>query len=196
MKRIFQHPGTPYDERTLPVDEQLCELLRNRKSLTVGKPAYPPFERIAEWSAKYGLYEDYLKAVFGTLYGEEHYRPAVEPAGFVKHLPVMKSQAAESIFYALTSILQYENASVLTIFMHWDVTAGDQFRQRRQNIGDLRLTYDGGRSYDCRFSGGSSSEGNATSTYVITPPLPDNLEGLRLSLPSLEPDTADVVILL
>lgn len=80
----FERPTDHYDERIFHIDEQICELLQRPKAISDNNPGYPPFEYIENWANSFGLYEDYLKAIFGTLRSEEHYKPMVEPAGFRK----------------------------------------------------------------------------------------------------------------
>lgn len=85
-------------------NEQICALIKQRKEISNNNPGFPPFESISKWAENYELYEDFLKAVFGTLLSEEHFKPMVEPIDFRKHIAVLKSIEKDELFYTLTSI--------------------------------------------------------------------------------------------
>ncbi|OZB98451.1 hypothetical protein CJP46_04685 [Paenibacillus sp. XY044] len=175
MKRMpFTPPTEHYDERVLPIDKQICLLLQQRKEISEGNPGYPPFAYIDQWSAETGLYEDFLKILFGTLRSDEYFKPIVEPADFRRHLPVLVSQEHEGYFFTLTSVRQYANASVVTLYVDWDVTIPEQ-----TSTGISNFVLHMGEHYDCRMDRGGSCSGNATYNYVVSPALPDRLSGLE-----------------
>lgn len=74
-----------------------------------------PSTRSLPWAEKYGLYEEFLQHVFGNLRNEEHYRPRVEPDSFRRYLPVLKAVESGRELFLVTSIAQYENASVVVL---------------------------------------------------------------------------------
>lgn len=178
MRRIpFERPTEHYDERVMPIDEQLSALLKQRKELSDNNPGFPPFERIAAWAEKYELYEDFLMAVFGTLMSEERFKPVVQPENFRKHIPVMLSFEDGEFFYTLNSIRQYGNASVATFNMDWDATTeAPSHTHNRHDHFELFI----GESYDSRMTTGGSTSGHSSYNYVISPPLPDDLSGIEL----------------
>lgn len=99
MKRMpFERPTEHYDEQLITIDEQICALLKQRKELSGNNPGFPPFEYISQWATTFELYEDYLKVIFGTFMSEEHFKPMVDPTGFRKHIPVLKSVVKEHSF--------------------------------------------------------------------------------------------------
>lgn len=49
---------------------------------------------------------------FHVLRNEELYRPTVEPSGFQKHVPILKSVERDEFFYTLIAMRQFSNASV------------------------------------------------------------------------------------
>ncbi|MCL6602994.1 MAG: hypothetical protein K6T94_08990 [Paenibacillus sp.] len=176
MKRMpFERPTEHYDERIITIDEQICALLKHRKDLSDNNPGFPPFEYISHWAETFEFYEDYLKAVFGTFSSEEHFKPMVEPSGFRKHIPVLKSVEEGEFFYTLNSIRQYNNASVVTFSIDWDMKNEEAYfhkhNQFELNVGEL---------FDCRMINGGSTSGHASYNYVISPPLPDIISGLEL----------------
>ncbi|ASA23092.1 hypothetical protein [Paenibacillus donghaensis] len=124
MKRMpFVRPTEHYDPQIITVDKELCSLIQQRKQLSDNNPGFPPLELISEWASEYDLYDDFLKAVFGTLLSEEYFKPYVEPMGFRQHIPVLQAIEKEGLFFTLTSIRQYSNVSVITLSMDWDMTA-------------------------------------------------------------------------
>ncbi|WP_156410953.1 hypothetical protein [Paenibacillus sp. Soil787] len=67
MKRMpFERPTDHYDKRISNIDEQICDLIRQRKDISDNNPGFPPFEYISNWATTFELYEDFLKAVFGA----------------------------------------------------------------------------------------------------------------------------------
>ncbi len=179
MKRMpFERPTEHYDERISKIDEQICEMLKLRKQLSNNNPGFPPFEYISVWAETFELYEDFLKAVFGTFRSEEYYKPIIEPSDFRKHIPVLKSVEKGSSFYTINSIRQYSNASVVTFSIDWDVNMSEVSSiSRSRSHFELQI----GEQYDCRMIHGGSHAGHASTNYVISPPLPDKTSGLELT---------------
>ncbi|WP_127530114.1 hypothetical protein [Paenibacillus kobensis] len=177
MKRLpYERPTDHYDMKVMKIDEQLCELLRHRKEISQNNPGYPPFEFIKAWAASSGLYEEYLKVLFGMFMNEHHFKPVVEPSGFRKHIAALQSVENNGFFYTITAVKQYENASVVTLFIDWDASneAQDPMHSKAKFF-ELDL----GVGYVCRFDGGNSSSGHSSNNFVVTPPLPDNLSGIK-----------------
>lgn len=175
MKRLpFERPTNYYDERLLSIDEQICSLIKQRKEISNNNPGFPPPEYISNWAKSFDLYEDLLNSLFGSLINDEHFRPYVEPKGFIKHLPVLKAVEKGEYVYSVTFFRQYENASVVYLNIDWDETADSLEDRHFHNYLDLFL----GESYDCRMGGGGGSTGHYTHTYIVSPPLPDDLSGL------------------
>lgn len=178
MQRLpFEHPIDKYDEKLFSIDEQLCALLKERKDISGSEPGFPPEEAIINWSLKYNLYEDYLKSLFGTMRLEDHFKPRVEPTGFRKHLPVLKSVEVNERFYSVTFIRQYENASVIHLNVDWhSVDEPPINMQNHHNSFELFLL----GAYDCRSNGGRGSTGTKTYNFIVSPALPDDISGHEL----------------
>ncbi|MDZ5473061.1 hypothetical protein SM124_15185 [Bacillus sp. 31A1R] len=181
MKRLpFEPPTKHYDTSIQHIDEQLCNLLNKRKEQS-NDPGFPPLEKIVEWSMKYNLYEDFLSSFFGSLLLEEEFRPRIEPEGFLKHVPVLKSVEVGENLYTITFIRQFENASVVHLTMDW-YEPDDSRHLRPRRVRDhafLQLEID--EKYDCRTTGGGGSTGHMTYDFVVSPPLPDDVSGLILT---------------
>lgn len=176
MKRMnFERPTEHYDERLVPIDEQICDLLKQRKNISNRNPGYPPFEYIERWANTNGLYEDYVKAVFGTLRSEELYKPMVEPNGFRMHIPVLQSMECGGVLYTVTSVRQYTNASVITLTADWDVTIDSSTVSNKPRHFDLQIE----GNYDCRKESGGGTTGHSSYNFIVHPPLPDELSGVE-----------------
>lgn len=177
MKRMpFERPIDHYDELLVPIDEQICSLLKHRKEISNNNPGFPPLEDISKWAEKFNLYEDLLRSLFGLLENDYHFRPQVEPIDFQKYLPVSKSVEKEKCLYSVTFIRQYANASVVNFNINWEPEenrTSDRFH--RHSFWELWL----GEEYDCRMTGGGGSEGHISYNFIVSPPLPDDLSGLN-----------------
>ena len=180
MKQMpFERPTNHYDERILSIDEQICALLKQRKELSNNNPGFPPDDVISNWAIKYDLYEDYLNSLFGALRMADFFKLRVEPTGFRKHLPVLKSVEIDEHFYSVTAIRQYDNASVVQLHIDWDESddsAIDRINRRNNNTFELFI----GEQYDCWQDRAGGSTGHYTYNFIVSPPLPDDISGLDL----------------
>lgn len=181
MKRMgFEPPTEHYDNRIEDIDEQICKLIKQRKDLTNNNPGFPTEQLINKWSKKYDLYELFLNGVFGHFYNEELFKPIVEPEGFVKNIPILKSFEKDDLFYTVTFIRQFQNASVV----HLTIDRDDSDENPRDFLDHnwFSLTGDEGEGteYDCRNEGGGGSGGHTSYTFIVSPPLPDDLSKTKL----------------
>jgi hypothetical protein len=175
MKRMpFERPTEHYEEKISSIDEQLCALLKKRREISNKNPGFPPSEYISSWARKFELHEDLLNSLFGTLMNEEEFRPRVEPKGFIGHLPIVKSVEKDEYFYSITSILQYENASVVHFYIDWDPTKEEQTGIHHHSFFELYIE----DQYDCRMNGGGGSTGHYSYNFIVSPPLPDKISNL------------------
>ncbi|SFB18837.1 hypothetical protein SAMN05216312_104316 [Cohnella sp. OV330] len=174
MKRmLFERPTDHYDERVIAIDEQLCRLLKDRKEISGGHAGFPPLEWVEQRARELGLYEDFLKSVFGLLMNESVFRPVVEPEGFRKYIPVLLSQELGGELYTLASVRQYVNASAVT--MHVDASeTSASLEMRIRTFYELEV----GAGYDCRKADGGSSGSHLFQEYIVSPALPDDLTGV------------------
>jgi hypothetical protein len=177
LKRMpFERPTDHYDESLLPIDEQICALIRQRKEVSNNHPGFPPQKNISNWAKTYGLYEDLLNSLFGTLRNDEVFRPRIEPKGFKKHIPVLKSVEKGESIYTVTYIRQYKNASTIHLNMDWDSTKDSSYDRHQHSFFELFI----GDQYDCRWEAGSGSTGQFVFIFTVSPPLPDDVSGLQL----------------
>ncbi|MEK5389053.1 hypothetical protein NSQ59_01555 [Margalitia sp. FSL K6-0131] len=181
MKRMpFEPPTEHYDEHIEAIDEQICHLIKQRKELSKNNPGFPTKQLIADWSIKYNFYEDFLNSVFGHLLNEEIYKPVVEPKGFLKNIPILKSFEKDDVFYSVTYVGQYENASVV----HFNIDREDVDDEMPRSFREptfFNLSIEGNEvDYDCRNEGGGGSRGHVSYTFIVSPALPDDFSELKL----------------
>ncbi|MEI8588220.1 MULTISPECIES: hypothetical protein [Bacteria] len=176
VKRMpFERPAEHYDERLLSIDEQICTLLKRRKELS-DNPGYPHLDVISKWAKVNGLYEDYLRSLFGLLENDEHFRPQVEPVNFQKYIPILKSVEKEKAIYSVNFIRQYENASVVNFNIDWEPDEENRRdRLHRHSFWELEI----GEGYDTRITGGSGTDGHLNHNFVVSPSLPEQISGLE-----------------
>lgn len=180
IKTRFIRPTEHYDEKVSAIDEQICNLIKQRKEISNNNPGFPPFETIAGWAEKYDLYEDLLKSIFGSLWHEDVYKPTVEPEGFQKNVRVLKTIEVENKLYSVVSMRQYTNASIINFNIDWDCTLDSSEDASMHMHYELFIHED----YDCRVIDGSGSSGHCHNNFLVFPRLPDDLSGINLTLTS------------
>ncbi|MCM3412677.1 hypothetical protein [Metabacillus litoralis] len=179
MKRMpFERPTEYYDERLIPIDELICSLLQQRKEISNANPGFPPLEDISEWAEKYGLYEELLRSIFGVLDNDFYFKPMVEPEDFQKYIPVLKTVEKEKYLYTVTFIKQYANASVVNFNIDWEPEENSDIeRFHHHSFWALWI----GEEYDCRETGGGGTDAHISYNFIVSPPLPENINGLELN---------------
>jgi len=177
MKRMsFKRPTNHYDERIKQIDEKICELIKQRKETSNNNPGYPPFEYISNWAEKFDLYEELLKSLFGSLWNDKMYRPLVEPEGFQRNLPILKSIEVGNRLFSIIYIRQYSNSSVVNFNIDWDNSRDSSERQSGHTHFELFIS----NQYDCQLMTGTGGSGHFHYNFIISPPLPDNVSGIEL----------------
>lgn len=191
MKRMsFKRPTNHYDERIKQIDEKICELIKQRKEISNNNPGYPPFEYISNWVEKFDLYDELLKSIFASLWDDKIYRPLIEPEGFQRNLPVLKSIEIGNRLFSVVSIRQYSNSSIVNFNIDWDNTSDSSERQSRHTHFELSIS----EKYDCRMMNGTGGDGHFHYNFIISPPLPDNISGIELVFKEYNPPFTDTSI--
>lgn len=177
MKRMkFNRPTNYYDEKIKQIDEKICELIKKRKEASDNNPGYPPFEYISCWAEKFDLYDDLLKSIFSSLYNEKSYKPMIEPEGFRSNLPILKSVEVDNSFFSIIYIRQYSNCSIVNLNIDWDNTSDSAENELKHSHFELLIN----DQYDCRFTSGTGGDGHCNYSFIVSPPLPDNVSGIQL----------------
>lgn len=173
----FERKDGYYNEKLQPVDEKICELLKQRKELAEGNPGHPLKVVVKEWAEKYGFYEEYLHTVFSTLKLEDRYKPRVKPNEFRCQIPVMRSAEQLGVFYSVVTVRQYSNASVAILSADWEESFNLHYSERIHR--EFVLEIQGDQPYDCRMENGSGTTGKMSQNFIISPPLPDDLSNIE-----------------
>ncbi|WP_407270396.1 hypothetical protein [Radiobacillus sp. PE A8.2] len=181
MKQMrFEPPTEHYDEKIASIDEQICNLIMQRKEISDNNPGFPPKQMITRWAAKYNLYEDFINSVFSQFLDEDMYKPVVEPQGFLQNVPVLKSFEREGVFYSVTFLRQFENASVVHLTIDQD-DFDEEMQEKIKRPSLFNLSVEGeGVEYDCRNNFGGGSGGHQSYTYTVSPALPNDLSNIKL----------------
>ena len=184
-RRISFHPPTEhYCEELASIDGQICELLAKRKELSGNNPGFPNLERILAWSQQYELNEDWLQRIFSFMY-REYQRPIIsEPASFLRFVPILKLLEDNNIIYSLTYMKQYSNASV--VYIEAELNDSDPNVRFGHAYFELFIS----DKYQCRPDGGCGQRRGMQHSFVVVPPLPDDLTGIEfhLSVKPFRPD--------
>lgn len=180
MKRMpFEPPTEHYDKQIVSIDEHICNLIKQRKELSNNNPGFPTKDLISKWSIKYSFYEDFLNSVFSHLLNEDIYKPVVEPKGFLKNIPILKSFEKDGVFYTVTFIRQFKNASVVHLTIDKEELGLEHRRFEEHTFFDLSI--EGvGVNYDCRNNFGGGSGTHHSFTYTVSPALPNGFSNIRL----------------
>lgn len=166
------------DSRLVTIDEQICALLQQRKEQAAHTPGLPSDDTISKWAQQYGFDDTFLALFFQLIKSEKYYTSKVEPSGFRHYIPVLKTVEKGERLYTVSYVRQYDNASVVQLLIDWDEQQEPQLTiQQKLQRNHFGLYIDA--SYECRTKGTGGSNGHESSTYVVTPPLPDDLRGLH-----------------
>lgn len=150
-------------QKRLPIDEQICALLCQRKELYAHTKDSPTDEMMKEWAQKYGFDDIFLAMIFSVIKSEKYYQSLVEPVGFRQYIPVLQSQEVGDRIYTVSYVRQYENASVVQLLIDWD-DEENSYQDIRQRLNRHYL--------------GLFIDQHESNRYVVTPPLPDDIQGL------------------
>lgn len=176
MRMQFRAPTEYYCETLVPIDERICAMLEKRKEVSQNNPGFPHLNMISSWCHKYGLKEELMRSIFASLYYEHRFIPHIEPSGFIKFVSVLKSVEIEGVLIAVTHIKQYKNASVIYIEAEANI---DEPNYRFEHLHfELFISQD----YACRPSGGSGHDKSIQHSFIVTPPLPDDVDGLEFRI--------------
>jgi hypothetical protein len=181
MKRMpFEPPTDYYDNKIEAIDEEIVQLIKQRKEISKYNPGFPSRQLISYWSKKFNFYEDFLNSVFSHFLNEEIYKPVVEPQGFLRNIPILKSFEKNEVFYSVSFVRQFENASV--VHFNIDRISTDELAEvyrRDHTYFELSIKGDG-IEYDCRNDRGRGSGGHESYTFIVSPALPDDKTKYKL----------------
>lgn len=171
-------PSKSYDPKLEAIDEQICVLLQQRKEQSSHTSGFPTDKTISEWAQTYGFDDPFLAMLFSLIRSEKYYRPKIEPTDFRQYIPVLQTVEVGERLYTVSYIRQYENASVVQLLIDWDAQQ-DATQSIHQKLERKHLGLFIDDHYECRNRGASGSDGHESNKFVVTPPLPDDIQGLN-----------------
>lgn len=179
----FEPPADHYDERLKEIDEEICKLVDQRKTVS-NNPGFPTDELITSWAKQYDFHKSFLNGLFGHIFAEEHFVDCIEPKEFVKNIPILQSYTKDKLFYTVTFIRQYENASIVNVTIDCDtfgMEADDSPEHHILAQGlELKVEDPNGMKYSCQNRGGGGFDGHVAFQYIVSPPLPEDLGDVKL----------------
>ncbi|WP_018306584.1 hypothetical protein [Desulfitobacterium hafniense] len=193
MNAMPFHPPTDYYCKELaPLDEEICSLLAKRKELSNQNPGFPEPDLIARWSQAFGLKEYWLSIVFAHLLSEEQIHITVEPVEFLRFIPVLRSVTVDKLSHTVTYLKQYSNASI--VYIETEVITSEPFGG---HLGHAMFELSIAPEYLCTPNGGGGSGKTMQHSFVVTPPLPDDVSGVEFHFrvkPLPEPEFQRVLL--
>ncbi|WP_062106779.1 hypothetical protein [Bacillus niameyensis] len=181
MRRYeFEPPTDHYDQRIKDLDQQICELIKKRKDLSDNNPGFPTKQLISAWSKQFNFYEGFLNSVFMDFLNEDIYKPVVDPKGFLKNIPILKSFEKDKVFYSVTFMRQYKNASVIQFTIDRE-NSEEEIHTGFEDHTYFKLSIEGEEvEYDCRNDFGSGSGGHMSYSFIVSPTLPEDISQTKL----------------
>lgn len=168
----FDNVPNPYEKNNIFIGEQLCDSLKNCLEIYEKNPHCSFSNYLSDWSLKYNLYNNFLKAIFETLEEYKSFKPTVKPKEFKKHIPVLKSIEKDEYFYFIPFIQQYTNASIINFNINWVP------QDINQEVLYFELFIE--EKYECRLYNASNDIGYCSLNYLVTPPLPEDFSETEL----------------
>lgn len=177
MNRMqFRAPTEYYCESLAPIDEQICAVLAKRREISQNNPGFPYLDMISAWCHRYELNEELMRSIFASLYFEHRFFPQIEPKGFIGFVPVLKSVEMEEALFTITHIKKYKNASMVYVEAEADLDEKNA-RFERTHF-ELFIS----KEYVCRPNGGCGSNKGIQRSFVVIPPLPDDVNELEFRI--------------
>ncbi|MFZ0475576.1 MAG: hypothetical protein WAM18_08925, partial [Halobacillus sp.] len=107
------------------------------------------------------------------------YKPVVEPKGFLENIPILKSYEKDGVFYTITFVRQFQNASVVHFTI--DKEESDSEKRNPQEHSFFDLSIEGEEiDYDCRNNFGGGSGTHHSFTFTVSPALPNDFSNIKL----------------
>ncbi|NLI92166.1 MAG: hypothetical protein GX434_08110 [Peptococcaceae bacterium] len=120
--------------------------------------------------------KDKLQRVLTCVHDE--YRPLAseDPNGFIKFVPIFKCVEIDNIIYAVTHLKQYLNGSVVCIEIEFNTA------KPLMIFGHINFELFISPEYHCRSNGGFGQGRGMHLSFVVTPSLPDKINGIEFHL--------------
>lgn len=176
----FRPVPNAYDEEVQEIDERIFEAIAARRERTKNGRFYPSREKIAGWSARYGLEEAQIHWFLQHLQ-EKNVRRMPDELGALRGVvPIMKRTVADDCEYLLSHAMQHEHGSLVTLQIRYLAEDASEVQMLRAN---LMLEVTGGDApYGVRRQGNRGGGPQTEMQFLIWPPLPEAPDGIAFSL--------------
>ncbi|WP_150271967.1 hypothetical protein [Paenibacillus tepidiphilus] len=168
-----------YNDEVKAVDEQILQLIMQRRELTAGRHFFPKQEIIEEWAEHYGMDAEQITHSFGGIVAALPRIRIREDNGPLQGvLPIMKIAVESDVEYAITHAMQYSEFSIVSVQFTYLKASEKEVSLSPA----LSLVVEGGTGYEVQHYGGHSGGPKAQLQFAVSPPLPSDLQDICFSL--------------
>lgn len=168
-----------YNAEVKKIDEQILTLIQERKAITGKKRLSPESEILEDWAARFDMdtaqIVRYLHSLNEAVPRRQYWD---EPGLLLGVLPIVKRTLIEDCEYTLTHAMQYEALSIVTVEIKYLKEAVGHIHLRTA----LTLEVLGEAEYEVQPHGGHGGGAYTQLQFLISPPLPNDLETVEFSL--------------
>lgn len=168
-----------YNKSVKEIDEQLISLIAARQSLTKGKRSTPSYEQIKDWAQVYGVDEAEIGSLFHQLQSSSRPSFPNKLGQLLNVVPIMKKSTVDSCEYVLTHAMQHEYASIVFIEIK---LLQDEKASEIHLKPNLTLEVTSEQPYSVRRYSGRGGGSKTELQFMISPPLPERIDGVEFSL--------------
>lgn len=167
-----------YNDGFKEIDEKILKLIMERQSMAKGKRFFPNKEVVEAWSKQFDMKVPELNLFLHTInWGARPIHPN-EKGELKGILPIMKKTVKDEIEYTLTHAMLYEQYSEV----HLDIINKGEGSHMTHIHPQIHLKVIGDKEYFVE-NHGMHGGGNQTSMqFLVSPPLPEDLKTVELSL--------------
>ncbi|MEH7344641.1 hypothetical protein V7122_12345 [Bacillus sp. JJ1532] len=192
----FEQVKREYTDFYKKIDEEIIKLLCERKAAAKGKRYSPPAEILEEWSQKYKMKVSEIGWLMHELNdGSGPFYMPEGPGELLGVIQIMKKSTVGDFEYILTHAMQHENGSIVTLEINYK-------NKENENIGHiiphLMLEVTDTIDYKVAKKGSRGGGGNTQMSFLISPPLPSDLNEIHFALipyaPPMEFPPKEVVL--
>lgn len=168
-----------YNDEVKNIDEQILTLIQQRKTITGSNRFFPEGELLEEWASRFEMdtiqIAQYLHSVNGAVPRRKF---SEEPGLLLGVVPIVKRTIFEDCEYILTHAMQYEEFSIITVEVKYlKETVGSVHLRTALTLEILSETV-----YEVQQYGGHGGGAHTQIQFLISPPLPTDLETVEFSL--------------
>lgn len=168
-----------YNDEVKNIDEQILELIQQRRAITGNKHFFPESKQLEEWTSRFEMdttqIAQYLHSVNGAI---SRRKLSEEPGSLLGVLPIVKRTIFEDCEYILTHAMQYEAFSIVTVEIKYIKEAVGNVHLRTA----LKLEIRSETAYEVQQYGGHGGGVHTQIKFLISPPLPEQLDAIEFSL--------------